>query len=196
MWQEAPVHSQTQGMSSFPFFSALPNLITLGRLLLVPVIISMIVDGRWEAAFLLFLVAGISDAVDGFLAKRFGLASELGAYLDPIADKALLVSIFIALAIVRVIPSSLAILVVSRDVLIVGAIIMARVLDRPMTIRPLPVSKANTTVQIVFAAAVLGGNAFQLDLGPWATGAMVLVAALTLASAAAYLKQWLTHMLD
>lgn len=196
MWQEARVQSQTQGMSSFSFFSALPNLITLGRLLLVPAIISMIVDGRWVAAFVLFLVAGVSDAVDGFLAKRFALTSELGAYLDPVADKALLVSIFITLAIVRVIPSPLAILVVSRDVLIVGAILMARVLDRPMTIRPLPVSKANTTVQIVFAAAMLGANAFRLDLGQWADWAMAAVAALTLASAAAYLKQWLTHMLD
>lgn len=182
-------------MSSFPLFRALPNLITLGRLLLVPVIISTIVDGRWEPAFILFVIAGISDAVDGFFAKRFALASELGANLDPVADKALLVSIFVALAIVKVIPPSLAILVVSRDVLIVGAIVMARVLHRPIPIHPLPVSKANTTVQIAFAAAMLGAKAFQLDLMPWSTWAMAAVAALTLASAAAYLQRWLTHML-
>ena len=182
-------------MSGFPFFRALPNLITLGRLLLVPLIIWMIVDGRWEAAFFAFLVAGVSDAVDGFLAKRFALTSELGAYLDPVADKVLLVSIFVSLAIVRVIPPWLAILVVSRDILIVGAILMARVLDRPMLIRPLPVSKANTTVQIAFAAAVLGANAFAYDLAPWAWSAMAAVAALTLVSAGAYLQRWLTHML-
>ena len=152
-------------------------------------------DGRWEAAFFLFVAAGVSDAVDGFLAKRFSLASELGAYLDPVADKALLVSIFVALASVRVIPSGLAILVVSRDVMIVGAILMARVLDRPMTIHPLFVSKANTTVQIAFAAGMLAAKAFQLDVTPWAGWAMAAVAALTLASAAAYLKRWLTHML-
>ena len=182
-------------MSKFPVFRALPNLITLVRLLLVPVIISMIIDGRWELAFILFVMAGVSDAIDGFLAKRYALTSELGAYLDPAADKALLVSIFVALAIVRVIPSALAILVVTRDVLIVGAIFMARVLDRPMTIQPLFVSKANTTAQIGFAAAMLGAKAFQLDLSSWAGWAMAAVAALTLASAAAYLQRWLTHML-
>ncbi len=182
-------------MSGFPFFRALPNLITLARLLLVPVIISMIVDGRWELAFFVFVVAGVSDAVDGFLAKRFGLSSELGAYLDPVADKALLVSIFVSLALVRVIPPWLAILVVSRDVLIIGAILMARVLDRPMLIRPLTISKANTTLQIAFAAAMLGANAFQIDSIGWAGWASALVAALTLLSAGAYLQRWLTHML-
>lgn len=181
-------------MSRFPFFRALPNLITLGRLLLVPVIISMIVDGEWASAFFVFVTAGLSDAVDGFLAKRFGLTSELGAYLDPVADKALLVSIFVSLSIVRAIPPWLAILVVSRDVLIVGAILMARVLDRPVEIRPLLISKVNTTVQIGFAAAVVGGNAFQIDFGSWAPWAVAVVAALTLLSAAAYLVGWIIHM--
>ena len=181
-------------MSGFPYFRSLPNLITLVRLLLVPVVISMIVDGRWETAFAIFVVAGVSDAVDGFLAKRYGLVSELGAYLDPVADKALLVSIFIALAVTRTTPTWLAILVVTRDILIVGAFLMARVLDRPMTIRPLLISKLNTTAQIAFAAAVLGTSAFQIETGGWMVFAMMVVAALTLASAAAYLRQWLGHM--
>jgi cardiolipin synthase len=181
-------------MSGFPLFATLPNLITIARLFLVPAVISMIIDSRWEMAFLLFLVAGVSDAVDGFLAKRYHLTTELGAYLDPVADKALLVSIFVALAVVRVIPSPLAILVVSRDVMIIGAILIARVLDRPMAIRPLPISKVNTTVQIAFAAAMLGAKAFDLDLGMWLTTWMVIVAGLTLASAAAYLTKWLSHM--
>ena len=181
-------------MSGFPFLAALPNLITLGRLILVPAVVSVIVDGRWEAAFILFVIAGISDAVDGFLAKRFGLATELGAYLDPIADKVLLVSIFVTLAAVHVIPPSLAILVVSRDCMIVGAVVLARVLDHRIPVRPLWISKLNTSVQIAFAALVLGAQAFGLDLGFGFALSVLLVVALTLASAAAYLKQWLGLM--
>ena len=73
---------------------SIPNIITLGRIILVPVIVWAIVSSQMEIAFAIFVIAGVSDAVDGFLAKRFNMASELGALLDPLADKALLVSIF------------------------------------------------------------------------------------------------------
>src|SRR5690606_40943267 len=96
----------------------LPNLITIARLILVPVVIAMIVAGQWLAAFVLFAIAGVSDAVDGFLARRFGMKSELGAYLDPLADKALLVSIYAGLAVAGVLPAWLAILVIFRDIMI------------------------------------------------------------------------------
>ena len=76
---------------------SIPNLITLGRILLVPVVVWAIAAGEMRVAFLLFLVAGLSDLVDGFLAKRFGMATELGAYLDPLADKAMIVSIYVTL---------------------------------------------------------------------------------------------------
>lgn len=182
-------------MSRFPF-SSLPNLITLGRLILVPVIIAAISDGRWIFTFVVFVLAGISDGIDGYLAKTFDLRTELGAYLDPVADKALLVSIYVALALVNVVPPSLAILVVSRDIMIVGAVMIAWLLDNPLEIRPLLVSKLNTTAQIGFAAAVLGAKAFDISLGLWFEISLGIVAALTLASAAAYLKQWLAHVTD
>src|SRR4026207_1356025 len=102
-------------------------------------------------AFLLFLAAGISDAVDGFLARRFGMKTELGAYLDPLADKVLIVSIYVALGITGIIPLWIVILVVSRDIMIVGAIILSWLIDRPVQIRPHMISKVNTAVQIVFA---------------------------------------------
>jgi len=102
--------------------SMIPNLITIGRLVLVPFVVAMIVQKDWDLAFFAFVLAGLSDAVDGFVARRFDLRSDLGAYLDAIADKALLVSIYVTLAIVGVIPSWLAIVVVSRDIMIVGAI--------------------------------------------------------------------------
>ena len=115
----------------------LPNLITIGRLFLVPLVIVMIINERWQAAFVIFVAAGISDAIDGFIAKRFDMTSELGAYLDPVADKALIVSIYITLAMVGAIPSWLVILVVSRDVMIVSAVILSWVMAKPVAIAPL-----------------------------------------------------------
>src|SRR5208282_5947057 len=122
---------------------SIPNLITLGRILLVPVVVWAITSGEMSIAFFLFLAAGISDAVDGFLAKRFHMASELGAYLDPLADKALIVSIYVALGIAGALPISLVILVVSRDIMIISGFMLSWLVGKPMPVRPLPVSKAN-----------------------------------------------------
>ena len=176
--------------------SMIPNLITIGRLVLVPFVVAMIVQKDWDLAFFAFVLAGLSDAVDGFVARRFDLRSDLGAYLDAIADKALLVSIYVTLAIVGVIPSWLAIVVVSRDIMIVGAIVLSWLLDKPVPIRPLFLSKLNTTAQIAFAALILGTAAFDLMLGGLVAPLSFLVAALTSASAAAYLAQWLDHMTE
>jgi cardiolipin synthase len=181
-------------MNSFNLLKSVPNLITLGRLVLVPVAIDMIASQAWTGAFVVFVAAGLSDAVDGFLARRLGLRSELGALLDPLADKALLVSIYVALAVAAVVPPALAILVVSRDVMIVGAVLISWVLGKPLEIRPLLISKLNTAAQILFAGSVLGAQAFGLTLSVWFAAGLVIVAGLTLASAAVYLAQWLRYM--
>lgn len=181
-------------MSAFPLFSSIPNLISLGRLALVPVVILMIIDHEWVKAFLIFVAAGISDAVDGFLAKQFNLTSELGSYLDPLADKALLITIYVTLAVVGALPASLTLLVVFRDVLIIGAVIMSWLLDNPVKIRPLWVSKINTAAQITLAGVVLGARAFEIRFGYWQDLLIWLVAILTLASTVAYLTQWMRHM--
>jgi cardiolipin synthase len=172
----------------------LPNLITIGRLILVPLVIVMIVNARWDEAFFLFVAAGVSDAIDGFIAKRFDMRSELGAYLDPLADKALIVSIYITLAIVGIIPIWLVIVVVSRDLMIVAAVILSWLMERPVTIAPIVVSKFNTAAQLVFAALVLGSKSFGIDAGAVMPVAQIIVAALTLASMGAYLALWLRHM--
>lgn len=172
----------------------LPNLITVGRLILVPLVILMIINQRWQAAFALFVIAGISDAVDGYLARHCGMASELGAYLDPVADKALIVSIYITLAMVGAVPAWLVILVVSRDIMIVSAVILSWVMDKPVTIAPFVVSKLNTAAQIAFAALVLGAKAFGIDPGQAREVVELAVAVLTLGSMAAYLAFWLRHM--
>ena len=177
-----------------PVDMTIPNLITIARLIMVPLVVVMIIHGRWLAAFGIFVLAGLSDAADGAIARRFNLRSELGAYLDALADKALLVSIYVTLAIVGQFPSWLAIIVVSRDLMIVAAIILSRLMDKPVAIRPLIVSKLNTAAQIVLAALMLGMNAFQLDPEPLAEWGMFLVATLTMISAAAYLGRWLRHM--
>ncbi len=172
----------------------LPNLITIGRLILVPLVIVMIINERWLAAFVLFVVAGISDAIDGFIAKRFDMASELGAYLDPVADKALIVSIYITLALVGAVPAWLVILVVSRDIMIVTAVILSWLMERPVEIAPFVVSKLNTAAQLMFAALMLGSRAFGLDIGSAIPVAQLAVALLTVGSMAAYLAFWLRHM--
>jgi cardiolipin synthase len=173
---------------------SIPNFITLGRAMLVPVVFWLLVSGRIQAAFVVFLVAGVSDAVDGFLAKRFGWQTELGAYLDPLADKMLVVSIFIALGVLGALPSWLVIAVVSRDILIVTAVVLSWLLDHPVHIKPLIVSKANTVAQLGLAATVLADEGFGLGLEPWRTVLVWATAALTLASLVAYLRAWLGHM--
>lgn len=175
-------------------FGALPNIITTGRLVLVPLVIALIVQHRWMEALAVFLIAGVSDAVDGWLAKTFNLRTELGAYLDPVADKALLISIYVTLAIIGHLPTVIAILVVSRDVMIMGAVVISWLVDKPVAIRPLIVSKANTAAQIGLAAMVLAGKAFGWSFDGWFTAALYVVATLTIASTAAYLWQWVRHM--
>src|SRR5438445_1734941 len=152
------VHSVDVSLKSSPmprpfprggtFFSrgeglSIPNLITLARILAVPVILWAITSGETRIAFALFLAAGLSDLVDGFLAKRFGMATELGAYLDPLADKAMIVSIYVALGIADAVPGWLVILVVSRDIMIVTAVILSWLVDKPVALKPLFVSKLN-----------------------------------------------------
>lgn len=160
----------------------------------MPVVIWAIISGEMRVAFALFLIAGISDAIDGFLAKRFHMKSELGAYLDPLADKALIVSIYVALGIAGALPIFLVILVASRDIMIISALLLAWLVGRPMPIRPLMVSKANTVAQIVLAVTVLGEQAFGLDAGLAVKLLMGLVAVLTLLSIAFYLAEWVRHM--
>ena len=172
----------------------IPNLITIMRLVMVPMVVVAINQHLWSVAFGLFLVAGISDAADGIIARRFHLRSELGAYLDPLADKALLVSIYVTLSVVSVLPGWLAVIVVSRDAMIVAAILVSRLMDRPVEIKPLFVSKLNTATQIAFAALVLGMMAGSGEPGAALGLGMFAVVVLTVISAAAYLARWLRHM--
>jgi len=173
---------------------SIPNLITLGRIILVPAVVWAIISGEMLVAFALFLVAGISDAVDGFLAKRFHMASELGAYLDPLADKALIVSIYVALGIAGALPISLVILVVSRDIMIISGFMLSWLIGKPMPVRPLAISKVNTVAQIFLATFVLAEQGFHFNAALLSTIVVLLVAVLTVLSIAFYLAEWVRHM--
>ena len=173
---------------------SIPNIITLGRILLVPIIVWAIAANQMEIAFAIFVIAGVSDAVDGFLAKRFNMASELGALLDPLADKALLVSIYVSLGVWGAVPRWIVILVVSRDIMIVGAVIVSWVFGKPIPMKPLMVSKLNTVAQVAFAALVLAALGFGFKSSPYELILMAIVAVLTLLSVSFYLVEWVRHM--
>ena len=173
---------------------SIPNIITLARIILVPVIIWAIASNEMEIAFAIFVIAGVSDAVDGFLAKRFNMASELGALLDPLADKALLVSIYVALGIWGAMPRWIVILVVSRDIMIVSAVIVSWLFDKPVEMKPLMVSKLNTAAQVALAALILASLGFGFKPTPYDAVLMGLVTVFTLVSVSLYLVEWVRHM--
>jgi cardiolipin synthase len=143
------------------------------RLLLVPLTVWLIISEAYAAAFATFLIAGVSDGIDGYLARRFDWRTRLGAYLDPLADKALVASVFVTLGFSKVIPAWLVIIVVSRDVLIIGAL-----------------------AQILFLVAVLGFAGFGWPLRELVDYGSIPVALLTVLSGAAYLNAWLRHMAE
>ena len=164
----------------------LPNMITLARLAAVPATIWLILHHRLDLAFLLFAAAGISDGLDGWLARATNSRSAIGALLDPVADKALLVSVYVTLAAIGVLPDWLAILVVFRDVVIVGGLLVLWMLGTKPPIKPLWISKFNTLAQLVLAAAALFVAGFQVAMAGTMTVLIWLVAATTLASGIAY----------
>lgn len=172
----------------------IPNTITLARIVAVPFLVWLIIDQQMLAAFIVFMLAGISDAADGYLAKRFGWNTELGAYLDPIADKALLVTIYVTLGLAGHLPVWLVIAVVSRDILIVGAVLLAWMMSRPIIVKPLFVSKANTASQIVLAGLVLAELGLGLGLGRLVWVLVWVTGTLTIVSAGVYFWAWLKHM--
>lgn len=169
----------------FKMGATLPNLVSLGRLCASPVTVWLVLIGEFQWAFWLFVLSGVSDAADGILARVLKARSVLGTYLDPIADKAMLVGAFFALGYAGVMPVWIVVLVVSRDVFIIGGAVLVHALaagDGP--IRPSVISKINTFLQIVLAGIGLAVGAFELEaygLVPplaWAVAATSVVSGL------------------
>jgi cardiolipin synthase len=168
----------------------LPNSITLARLFCVPIVVWLILVDRMGAAFWVSLAAALSDAVDGIIAKRFRMVTVLGGFLDPIADKALLVCVYVALGHQGYLPVWLVIMVVFRDALIIGGAILFHTLTQSLTMKPLMISKLNTTAQLALAVVVLGSAAFGLNDLPVRQVLVYVVAATTFASGFAYVVGW------
>ena len=138
----------------------LPNAISIMRIVLVAPILWYIVDGQYDLALLLFFVAGFSDGVDGYLAKRFDWHTRIGALLDPIADKLLVGGTFITMVFTGLVPIWLAVLVILRDVVIIGGAVAYNWLVRPVEGEPTRVSKLNTALQLLFVVFVLSNAGF------------------------------------
>ena len=144
----------------------IPNLITLFRILLTPLFIIFLIQGRYRQALAVFVLAGVSDLADGFIARWWQQKSRLGSYLDPAADKLLMSASFVTLAISRLIPSWLTVVVISRDVILgLGALIL-RLTDYPLVVRPSLAGKWTTTLQLITVGLVLLVKGKLVDLPP------------------------------
>lgn len=142
----------------------IPNFLTLSRIAMVPVIVVLLGNRQYEMALVIFVLAGLTDGLDGWIAKRFGLQSAMGAMLDPIADKVLLISTYAMLAYLQDVPFWLVVVVLFRDFLIVGGYWFLIAMQYPVQIRPIFISKINTLVQIILVIMVLINQSQFLDL--------------------------------
>lgn len=133
----------------------IPNTLTLIRIILVPVFVILLMQDSFSYALLVFVVAGVTDGLDGFLARILKQQTVLGSYLDPLADKALIITAFVALSILDIIPGWLAVIVISRDCIILLGVSVLSLMSVSFEIRPAYVSKATTALQLLTVFIVL-----------------------------------------
>ena len=174
------------------------NIITVVRLLFTPIIIWLIFSSYYYLGLIFFVLSGLSDALDGFIAKQFNQKTILGSYLDPVADKTLIVSSILALGYMGAIPSWLIILIVSRDLAILGAVIISWLVERSLKIEPIISSKINTFLQIFYIGLILLSlsskeEIIYLNIFILPTFS-ILIALSTLISWFSYLILWLRSM--
>ena len=158
----------------------IPNLITLARILLTPLFIIFLIQKRYREALGIFVLAGLSDMVDGLIARRWQQKSPLGAFLDPLADKLLMCSSFVTLSIYQLIPPWVTVIVISRDVVLVLGVVLFKIVNVPVLVQPSLAGKLSTTTQVTTVFLVLVARAW--DLSPnfltalfWLTGALTTI---------------------
>jgi len=167
-----------------------PNLLTLLRIILSPIIVILLIQGAFLKALIVFIVAGITDALDGFLARVLHQQTVLGAYLDPIADKGLLASSFITLSVLHIIPGWLTVIVISRDFIILLGISVLSIMSIPVKIRPLFVSRVTTTLQLITVLAALAARSVPGEgYEPWLLAIYWVTAAFTIVSGLGYMAK-------
>jgi cardiolipin synthase len=164
----------------------IPNTLTILRVLLVPIFVISLLNRHFGWSLVIFVVAGITDAIDGVIARIAHQKTTLGEYLDPIADKLLLTSAFVALAILKTIPSWLAVIVLTRDVIISLGFIILFLMDRKPEIRPTTFSKANTVIQVLTIALALFSR-IQVSVSGLVSGMIWVAAGTTILTGLQYI---------
>ncbi|ABK44814.1 CDP-alcohol phosphatidyltransferase [Magnetococcus marinus MC-1] len=167
----------------------LPNLLSFARIFMVPIFIWCVFEGHGQWALWIFVLAGITDALDGYLAKRLGQVTELGGFLDPLADKMLLIAGFVTLTWTHQMPLWLTLLVVTRDLIIIGGAILYQITTGDLKMEPLFISKINTAAQIM----VLGMAMAHHNYGWFEGGVAIMVWVVmvtTVVSGVAYIWSW------
>ncbi|MBZ0091798.1 MAG: CDP-alcohol phosphatidyltransferase family protein [Sulfuricellaceae bacterium] len=166
------------------------NAITLLRLALVPLIVFLLAEGNFGAALGLFAVAGISDALDGYIARRYRLVTQIGSLLDPLADKLLITATVLSLAYLQRLPLWLTLLIVGRDgVILIGALAF-RLLTGRLEMAPTLLSKLNTFAQLGLALGILADATHMIDIASWRLPLYAIVTLTTLWSGAQYVWLW------
>ncbi len=170
--------------------SWVPNAISTMRILLVVPILMFLLEGEFAWALGLFIVAGFSDGIDGYLARTYDWQSPLGALLDPVADKLLIAGMFVTLSWIELVPVWLTVIVILRDVLIFGGAVAYNFLIRPVEGEPTTVSKLNTILTLLFLTAVLtrAGFGWPGEVVTTVLGASILVTVVI--SGADYVWSW------
>jgi cardiolipin synthase len=158
----------------------IPNILTLIRILLAPLFVIMVLKEMPVHAFLVFAVAAISDGLDGFIARYFNQRTVLGSYLDPIADKLLLTSAYVSLAVLKFIPAWLAVIVISRDVIITLGFMVLQIFSYRFKLNPSFISKCNTflqlsTILVVLLNPVIGTESIPIKFLFWATAVFTIL---------------------
>ncbi len=166
----------------------IPNFLSLLRIILVPVFVIFLIQSEYDKALITFVIAGLTDALDGTLARLLKCQTTLGAYLDPIADKLLLVTSFITLSIFGLIPGWLAVIVISRDFIILLGIAILTLMSINYEIKPAVVSKLTTAFQVATIFLALLSKAFFHDFDNfWIFGLCWATALLTIISGVVYI---------
>jgi cardiolipin synthase len=161
----------------------IPNIITLFRIILTPLFIIFLIQGNYRKAFVVFVLAGVSDLADGLIARTWQQKSRLGSYLDPLADKILMAASFVTLSIYHQIPSWLTVVVLSRDVTLATGVLIFRLADIPLMVKPSLAGKWTTTFQLITVGFVLLNKIWAfpplvLPVFFWVTGILTSVSGL------------------
>ena len=183
-------------MSEFSLRHQIPNLLTLARIAAVPVLILFLYEGRYGAALTVFVLAGITDGLDGWIAKRFKCVTRLGSILDPLADKILIVSTYVMLVLAGDLPFWLILLIGFRDLGIIAGVLVLNTLNGHVQMQPSLLSKVNTFLQISLVILVMIERVGLIALEPIAEILLWFVAVTTVASAIHYVYFWFIHPLE